>query len=538
MASGRVIGIYPPAERDHRLRLFQALEEAFPVRFEGRREGNWENLDALIIIDKPVAESSLKDVACFTALTENYKTDLRSGPIDFTNASELDPRLRSRSLHESRAHGLLPIPIGPEDEVLALSGGDPVWIRRRTARCLIYSVSLAPSNLSMNGTLRDHLRGGRFFDLLPLIHFLREVTSAEAWAPPPLRATFVFDDPNLHCVSYGFIDFRLLAEHAKIHNYHAAIATIPFDAWYASPRVREIFHKNDRWLSLLIHGNDHVRGELDQGHSERRVAASLAQALLRIAAFERRTGLSVSRIMVPPHGECSEFAIHQMLRLGYDGVCISRPYPWLERPPSEKLLAQWWPSDIVAGVPVFSRYSLHQHWDDIVIRAFLNQPIILYGHHSDLSGGMDILERAAEQINGLGEVSWMSLGQIARSSYATRTQGNSLRVQLLSRHVMIKKKAKEQSVLVSVGPGWEGSDQDIVKCGSLREPLTSILGESYVRIPVSETRNLEITLEHSDSIDPGSSAGSSMRLWPAMRRVMTESRDRIQPVAARVKSIV
>lgn len=237
-------------------------------------------------------------------------------------------------------------------------------------------------------------------------------------------------------------------------------------------------------------------------------------------------------------GGCSEFAIHQMLRLGYDGVCISRPYPWLERPPSEDPLAQWWPSDIVAGVPVFSRYNLHKLWDDIVIRAFLDQPIILYGHHRDLSGGMDILERAAKQINALGEVSWMSLGQIARSNYTTRTEGNSLRVRLFSRHIALEKKAGVESILVRMAPGWEGSGQDIVTCGSFRAQLNSTLGESDVRIPVRGIKKLEIALQRSDALDPRTTAKSGMRLWSAIRRVMTESRDRVLPLKATVKSAV
>jgi len=37
---------------------------------------------------------------------------------------------------------------------------------------------------------------------------------------PPLRACFVIDDPNLHWPSYGHLDYRRMAEHARRGGYH------------------------------------------------------------------------------------------------------------------------------------------------------------------------------------------------------------------------------------------------------------------------------------------------------------------------------
>src|SRR3712207_7699471 len=50
------------------------------------------------------------------------------------------------------------------------------------------------------------------------------------WTPAPLRAAIMFDDPNLHWKSYGYIIYPELVEHAKEHNYHAVFATVPLDS--------------------------------------------------------------------------------------------------------------------------------------------------------------------------------------------------------------------------------------------------------------------------------------------------------------------
>ena len=50
---------------------------------------------------------------------------------------------------------------------------------------------------------------------------------------------------------------------------------------------------------------------------------------------------------------------------------------------------------------------------ELVLRAFLDQPLILYGHHEDVAPGLDVLGEAAEDVNRLGETRWCSLGEIA-----------------------------------------------------------------------------------------------------------------------------
>ncbi len=133
------------------------------------------------------------------------------------------------------------------------------------------------------------------------------------WQDAPTRASFIIDDPNLHWPSYGHVRFPELALDAAENGYHVAFGTIPLDAWLVHPGVARLFRENRHVLSLLVHGNDHLREELNRPRSDREALALLAQALQRVTALERRAGVGVSRVMVAPHGLCGEQMMRAML---------------------------------------------------------------------------------------------------------------------------------------------------------------------------------------------------------------------------------
>ena len=133
----------------------------------------------------------------------------------------------------------------------------------------------------------------------------------------------MFDDPNLHWPTYGFIDFAQIAAHAQMHNYHVSFATIPLDTWFVHMPTAALFKQHSDRLSLLIHGNDHITEELARDYSEKERSRILLQALGRIGELEHRSGVVVSRVMVAPHGACSEKVLEEMAQLGFESACIS-----------------------------------------------------------------------------------------------------------------------------------------------------------------------------------------------------------------------
>ena len=74
---------------------------------------------------------------------------------------------------------------------------------------------------------------------------------------------------------------------------------------------------------------------------------------------------------------------------------------------------------MAGGLPVLLRadFALHPR-EDLVLRAFLGQPLILYGHHELLREGPSALTEAAAAIDRLGDVRWSSLAEIAGASIA------------------------------------------------------------------------------------------------------------------------
>jgi len=122
-----------------------------------------------------------------------------------------------------------------------------------------------------------------------------------------LRAAIVFDDPNLRWRSYGYIDYRELLEHADAHGYHAAMAMIPLDA--GRPRTA-------RRRRCSRAG---ATGSRSSSTATTTSTTSCCRRPIRtprwppprrrsaaVVAFERRSGVRVDRVMMPPHGLCSQ----------------------------------------------------------------------------------------------------------------------------------------------------------------------------------------------------------------------------------------
>ena len=413
-------------------------------------------------------------------------------------------------------------------DVLAQTAGGPVWIQRADEQ---WSV-LPPIDLEPEASLREQFRDGTFFALVPLVHWLREV-APEKWSPPRLRASFLFDDPNLHWTSYGFIRYRDMVRHAREHGYAATMAIVPRDLWGTHPGAARTFHDSDGLLSLAIHGNDHVKRELARGLPTEARRALLAQAMQRVCAFESRSGLRVARVMVPPHGETSREMVLDMPRLGVEAMTDSRPYPWLERAPPDAPLAGWRPIDVVGGgFPVMPRYHLARSREDIPLRAFLGQPVILYGHHGDLANGLDVLAAAADYVRTVGSAEWMPVGAIAHSNYTTRVTGNTLEVRLLNPVVAIRAPNNVDAVVVDAS--LLGSCDGLRVFADHETRRHSLANGKSEPIPI-EDRSLHVEITRAMQLAHETIAPPAFRIWPLARRVASEGRDRLMPVARRLR---
>lgn len=481
-----------------------------------------------------LAKMAVMYVPCFSS---SWSTSVRE--TSSPRVSRCHTRWKTRRLREAQAWTLAQERSdgeGTRGSVLAQTAGGPAWIRRAERSRWCDLTSTPPDELQPDETPRDHLRPNRWLGLLPLIHFVREVVGEVGWKPPPLRAAYIFDDPNLHAARYGFIRFQELVDHARTHGYHASLASIPIDYVFAANRATGIIRGNPDFVSISVHGNNHVVNELGRSRSDHDALATAAQALRRASAFEARTGVEVSRVMVPPFEVCNETMMRALLRVGFEGICTETPFHKRSgiSVPAEWLLAEWHPADFVAGgLPALPRYPLGRDPDEVVLRAYLDQPLLLFGHHDDLADGLEILANRAALISSLGEVSWLSLGHVSRSNYLRNRNGSRLRLCPLSRQVVLEEMDGVEEMVIELLP-TVSAPVDLRLTTEGRTVVSTTMGAGRVaRVAGPFSGSVAIELRPLDLIAAESVASPAWRPWPVVRRLMTETRDQAAPLRHR-----
>ena len=535
--SREVVGVMPPEAWAQRMRLFQALERAHRVRFEARDEGASGGLDAAIVFPpaQPPPQPELPWFAVSGRVTPAGRVSVPQSArtVRFAEDAVVDSRLRGRELAERHALTTRELRPCPGDVVLATCDGSAAWLARRRLRI----VSGAPDELEPGESLRNRLRAGRFLEMLPLLQFLRDLEAETDWNQPPLRASLVFDDPNLHSTSYGHLSYPELVDHARERGYHASIASVPLDYGLTWPSAAAIFRQNPAELSLAVHGNNHEKMELLRARDEDTALGLAAQALRRTARLEARWNLSVSRVMCAPHEVCGEAVMRALLRVGFEALALEPLLSYRGGSSGrDEALAGWEPAQFVAGgLPAVPRYPFGTDRDDLVLAAFLNLPLVLYGHHMAVAGGLDGIATIASRVRDLGAASWLSLADIARSNYVSRVLGSTLHVRLYSRLVSISIPPGVEQVLVELPPVSAPAEELEVSCGDVSASLTPRAEEASCAIlPVRSAGPALIEVSSAARRDPQDVPPPPARLWPLLRRAATEARDRASPLRRRL----
>ncbi len=531
------VGVFADCTASRRTRLLAALELAFPVRFEARPPGDLAGLDAVLDRGNGVAarEAAAAGTPALLMLgDEPAEPGIAAASFDLARSPLLDPRLRGAALPDRRllgglhAEGAGDRP-APGATVLARWGEHPVWWAEGPLRVAL----LAPRELGESEALRDRLCEDRALALLPLVEFLRGVTAEVAWMPPPPAASYVIDDPNLRWPTYGYIELPTLARHAREHGYHAVLATVPLDTRWAHAGALEAIAGSAGAVSLTVHGNDHDGGELGRADTAMAATALAAQALRRVARFEGRTGHPIERVMVPPHEACSAATVAALLRCGYEAISMTIPFPWLgvgegdwlARPPEADALVGWRPLDRGTGLPTILRHPLVGRSPvEMRLRAYLDQPLVLYGHHDDLAPGLDLLAEAQAEVAAVApDTAWKSLAAITRRAYETRREGTTLAVRPLGNQLRVEVPAGVEAL--RFGPPAGPSSPRLIVDGKTRE-----YGEP-IPIPVgTET----VTVDSGPApIEPAEVPSPPRRPLAVARRLAGESRDRLAPLLAR-----
>jgi hypothetical protein len=519
-----VVGVTPPIELVSRPRLFEALTKALDVRFEARDTGELRGLDALVAF----ADQSATEVSTIPTL-ELESAGLAPGRTRVSFAATGAPHRAFDGRKFVEEHEIVGgLTARPGEQVICHSA-KPLWVSGNSAGSLFFRAACAPVEIDAGQSLRDHLRSTCFISHLPLFHFLGELTRDDGFGAPGLRAAFLFDDPNLHWRSYGFVDYRAIASSAEEAGYHVAFATIPLDAWLVSRQAAQVFRRHPQRLSLLFHGNNHFHEELAQPSSVQEGRVIAAQALRRIALLERRAGVSVARVMAPPHGACSLPMMTALHETGFQAICIGRSRPWLG-PTKKHLLEECDVVEFVGGLPAILRTPLSHPWEELCFHALLGQPLILYGHHDALAAGDAVLTRAATFIDSFGSVRWLPLDAIARTNASVRRVGTTAVVRPNSRIAEIDLEAwvEDVRVLPPPQPGWQARRIRFRASDGASEELEPA---AHWQARGASKVSIEIVLDAVES--EGRKPSRRMTAVAAARRLATETRDRAAPLVRR-----
>ena len=440
--------------------LLAVLERLFPVSFQAGGAGGREFLgrissrfDAGASADLPVVLPTLIVPAATGGSSDAGLALIR---IQFSDDPQVPWPYRGRSIGvRAKLDPTVCAALAyPADRILAADAqGRPVWTVADRHPVRVHRTALRLPHAPLGSDVGLAAAEERFVQALPLFHFLRELTGPEGFANPPLRAAYVVDDPNLHWTSYGYADYRAIAASARLDRYHVAFATIPLDAWWVHGKAAEIFRTHADGLSLLIHGNNHARHELAQNYSSEVMSALLQQAIARIQRVEARSGLEVSRVMVPPHGACSASMLAELPRQGFESACVSagslRAHNAGQAWTRTLSLA---PSELVEGCPVLPRWAFGNAGEaTLLAAAYLGQPLIMRGHHQDIKGGLDLFREYARLINALGDVRWGSLGELSRLNFRHRIAGTTMYVQPLGTRITVEVPEGIEAIQIETG---------------------------------------------------------------------------------------
>ncbi len=541
----RVVGVLDGALSPGLWRLFTSLAQLYPVEFRHWRPGEQDGLVALIVVEPSPGTSSLATRADLPTLVSpapgRDAARCHSQEVEFSKSPQLDPCLRGRGMVDSESRSSCVLQMRQGDELLASRDGQPIWLRRRTNKGQVDFVALALPELEAGEGVREHFRSGRCMGLLPLLCFLRALTQEVDWQPGPVPACLVFDDPSLYSTLYGFLDYRELAAHAQAHSYCVSVAIIPLDCWRLDSRALAIFRSHSPRLSLVLHGNSHIKNELAQSRPPEDCLRLLAQALRRYSSVRQNEGLEACLVMEAPHGAVTTENLAQMVALGYAAVLGTpeRLFRCNAGANLPKTLGMDY-ADLLGGLPVIPRIRMSPGWGtDVLLAAFLRQPIVLACHHWDLAAGYDLPWAFADLVNGLTGTRWASPSAIVNSSFKLLRTGELLHLKMYSRRVCVS--VPDDVRMLAVYRHWIGQDEPgeplaVSACGQLR---FSAAAAPRVVGPISVTPGemIEITSPPKNPVDYRRVRTPRPQCWPVVRKVFMEVRDRTAPGRLRARNL-
>jgi hypothetical protein len=259
----------------------------------------------------------------------------------------------------------------------------------------------------------------------PLL-FLRYAAGDHAWHTSGNYANFTIDDIWLR-EPYGHVNYQGLLDQAQQHRFHATVAFIPWNFDRSQPAVATLFRDHPDFLSICVHGNDHVHQEFGplSSHPLDKQAQKAEQALARMDRFTQLTHIAYDPVMVFPHSIAPAATFSVLHRDNYLATVNSLNVPSDASAPPGLDFALRPVTLQFSSFPSLRRYSAETDipTPQLAIDAFLGNPMLFYSHESFFASGIGAFNRTADVVNRLQpSMRWSSLGEIVQHLYVERVR--------------------------------------------------------------------------------------------------------------------
>ena len=235
--------------------------------------------------------------------------------------------------------------------------------------------------------------------VLPFFMFLKYAGGDRSYHSDGYYANLTIDDPWL-IEPYGFLSYPELLQEMKKENFHTTIAFIPWNYDRSRKDVIDIIRSHADLFSLCIHGNDHDHQEFYPDDEQSKQQKKIQQALARMEAFKKITGIPYDRVMVFPHGMAPEMTVRMIQKFNFLATINAVPVPLLSQEFVGTLNGIILTKSQANNMPILWGYPPYgrQSWE-IGLDLFLGNPVLFYTHHDFFETGMNAFNPIARLVN-------------------------------------------------------------------------------------------------------------------------------------------
>lgn len=368
-------------------------------------------------------------------LVVNEPTPVRT--YAFSENSLLWPFCELRLTEEHYRIAAAVTPESREIDPLISSDGGCIFFRWRRGPQHVFISTTSPLEAVMAAHLQDEFCPARFAALLPLMLFARASLGDAGWRTPAPRATFMIDDPNLRFMRYGFLDYRALVDAAKDRDLHFTIAMIPIDYKKTRQRVASFMHEHRMYISLVMHGVEHLKQEFDREVKIDKAVATLMDGLRRMRIHHEATGVSFPPAMTSPHAVCNSTWLEAMRRTRFQATFGAR-FPFKSERNIDDPLYEMYPADMTfQGFPIINRVDAVEPKEKLLFQAWLGKPLVVYTHHEFFRHGMRPTLEITDFLDRQVSPTWGNVEFILNENYQCRRSGQTQEVRAFSNSITV-----------------------------------------------------------------------------------------------------